>query len=197
MLPDHVGSPGPLRLTVGAGVEGSAPAADVRFGLNESFAIYLEGVWHVDAPLLGAGLRLAAGRKGDTLYAYAWTEGHLRPALTTEVTQALAGGDMALGLGVSWLKLPLVASLEGGLVLGIPVAEVELPDEDLRSAVDQQGGLFGVQRARLGLQLGDHLQLAARASLGLPISALRLDRPEDDLISPWDLRLGAQALARF
>ena len=100
MLPDHVGGPGAGNVALGAGVERLAPALDVRWGVLEALALTFEGVWNRKAPRLGVQMRAAAGRSRGTLFALAWAEGHARPVLTTEVSDAFAGGDVGGGLGV-------------------------------------------------------------------------------------------------
>jgi hypothetical protein len=196
MLPDHVGSPGTGRIAVGAGVEGLAPAVDVRWGVIDALALTFEGVWHPDAPRIGLQARGAAGRSRGTLFASAWGEGHLRPALTTDISESLAGADVAAGLGLVVVQGAFSVALEGGLALGFPVATEGLGRLDA-TWIDQQGGLFGLQRGTIAVDLGGHVELAFLASFALPIDSVTFRRRGEDVIGQWDVRLGGRLVTRF
>lgn len=195
VLPDHAGSPRPGEVALGAGVEDLQPAAEVRVGVFDFLAFQVEGVWHPEAPLVGGGFRAAAGNN-RSLYATAWAEGHLRPLLREDITEPLAGSDVAVGFGVTALSGPFAANLDGGVALGIPVVEVTLDNLD-REAIDQQGGLFGMQRLTLALDLGDHVQLAVRGSFALPVDSVRFNRRDQDVLGTWDARVGGRVFVRF
>lgn len=196
MLPDHVGGPGGGRVAVGAGVEGRAPVVDVRWGIVDALAVSFEGLWNEEAPRLGVGLRGATGRSGSELFALAWAEGHLRPVLTTDVARSISGGDVGGGLGVvvqgDWAS----AGLEGGLAVGLPAQDGRVPGVDA-TQIDQRSGLFGVQRAFLAADLGDHLELALLAAFAVPVGSVSFRRESEDVVGRWDVRLGGRALARF
>jgi hypothetical protein len=196
MLPDHVGGPGAGNVALGAGVERLAPALDVRWGVVDALALTFEGVWNAKAPRLGVQLRTAAGRSRGTLFALAWAEGHLRPVLTTEVTDAFAGGDLGGGLGVVAVQDWVAVGLDGGVALGLPVGTVAIPDLD-PTQIDQQGGVFGVQRGFIAVDLGDHLEVAVHASFAVPIQSVSFKRRNEDLVGQWDVRLGGRVLTRF
>jgi hypothetical protein len=195
-LPSHVAGPGAGHVALGAGFEGSRPAADLRVGLWRFLTVQAEGVWNPDAPLVGGALRLAAGSKGKVLFANAWLEGHLRPLLTEDITEPLAGSDAGAGLGVVALWGPLSVALDGGMALGIPVVEVSLTDVE-RTAIDQQGGLFALQRVTLGVDIGDHVGLAVHGSFAMPIDSVRFNRRDENVLGTWDTRLGGRALLRW
>lgn len=196
MLPEHVGAPGAGRVAVGAGVEALAPAVDVRWGIVDALALTFEGVWHPDAPRIGLQVRGAAGRSGGTLFAVAWGEGHLRPALTTEITESLAGADVAGGLGLVVVEGPFSVGLDGGLALGFPVATAGIERLDA-TWVDRQGGLFGLQRGVIALDVGDHFGLAFLASFAVPIDTVTFRRSGEDVLGQWDVRIGGRLLTRF
>jgi hypothetical protein len=195
-LPPTVGSPGGGNVALGAGVDGTAPAAEVRWGVAPFLAVGVEGAWHPRAPLVGGRVRLAAGDSHRFLFADAWAEGHLRPVVTSDITQSLAGSDVAAGLGLVALWRAFSVGIDGGVALGIPVVEVQLDDVD-RDAIDQQGGLFGVQRLTLAFDLGDHVELAARGAFAVPIDSVHFDRRERDVLGRWDVQLGGRLFVRF
>ena len=201
-LPDNVGSPGAGRIAVGVGAEGNALAADLRAGVLSLLSVKLEGVWHSSAPLVGGGVQIAAGRLRGALSAHAWLEGHLRPVVSTDITRPLAGGDLAVGVGVTVGPnvevgpVDLIFTLEGGLGLGLPAFDVELEGLD-PDAMDQQGGLFGVERIGVAADLGDRFELAVRATFTVPIGSLRFRRTEEELLERWNLQLGGRILLRF
>lgn len=191
-LPDHVAGPGPLRLAVSGGVENLRPAATVHLGVFDWLALYVDGVWHDEAPLLGAELRLAAGRDQRGLwFAHAFFEGHLRPVFDADV---ISGADVGGGIGVVLRWHDVVARVDGGLTLGFegPAAGID------ERYVDQRGGLFGLQRALLGYDLFEHLELALTSRLGIPVTPVRVESPTDDEFADrWDVRWGARATVRF
>lgn len=196
-LPAHVGGPGAGHVAIGAGVEDlDDPAVDLRLGLHRLVAVHLEGVWHPRAPLVGGAVRVAAGSNRRVLFANAWVQGHLRPVITTDVRESLAGSDVGAGLGVVALWGPLSVGVDGGIALGIPVVEVELADIDPHD-IDQQGGLFGLQRITLALDLGDHVELATHGSFALPVDSVRFNRRNEDVVGAWDARLGGRVFVRF
>ncbi len=195
-LPSHVASPGAGHVAIGGGFEGVRPAADLRVGIWRFLTVHAEGIWNADAPLVGGGLRLAAGSKGRSLFANAWLEGHLRPLLTEDITEPLAGSDAAAGLGVVALWGPLNAALDGGLALGIPVVEVSLSDVE-RTAIDQQGGLFALQRVTLGVDVGDHVGLSVHGAFAMPIDSVRFNRRDENVLGTWDTRFGGRLLLRW
>lgn len=196
MLPDHVGGPGAGRWALGAGVERLAPVVDVRWGVADAFALTFEGVYNQKAPRLGVQLRGAAGRSRGTLFALAWAEGHARPVFTTEVSETFAGGDVGTGLGLVAVHDWAAVGLEGGLALGLPVDTVHIPDLD-PTWIDQQGGLFGVQRGFVALDLGEHVELAVQASFGVPLGSVSFRRRNEDVVGDWDVRLGGRIVTRF
>lgn len=195
-LPAYVGSPGLHRLAVGVGLDGTAPAADLRFGLLPFMSVTAEGVWHPTAPLVGGAIRLAAGRARQLLSAHAWLEGHVRPVISTDVTRPVAGGDVGLGVGVDITPSIFIVRLDGGMGLGIPVFDVVFDDLD-EDAVDQQGGLFALQRVLVAADIGDHLELAAHGAVAIPVGSVRFDRGEDELLGRWDVRIGGRIIVRM
>lgn len=196
MLPDNVQGPGASRVAVGAGVEGRVPAVDVRVGILDALALTVDGVWNPKAPRLGMQLRGAAGHTSRGLFALAWAEGHLRPVITTDVTQSVAGSDFGAGLGLvvatGWASM----GVDGGVALGLPLADVNVSGVD-RTQVDQQGGFFGLQRAFLGVDLGDHLGFLFLAAFAVPIDSVTFRRRNEDLVGDWDFRLGGRVVVRF
>ena len=196
MLPDNVGGPGAERWAIGLGVERLVPALDVRWGILDALAVTFEGVWNPKAPRLGFQVRGAAGRSRGTLFALAWAEGHVRPVMTTEVSRSLAGGDLGGGLGVVAVEGWAAVGLDGGLALGLPVADISISGLD-PTYIDQQGGVFGIQRGFIAVDLGDHLELAFLASFAVPVSSVSFKRRSEDFLGEWDVRLGGRVIARF
>ena len=197
-LADNVASPGAGRVAVGAGVEGVQridPTVDVRVGVHDLLGVLVEASWHPRAPLLGLQLRVAAGRTRDA-FAAVWFEGHLRPVLTSEVTDVLAGGDLGLGVGLAVRGGDFTASLDGGFAVGMPRGGVALDDID-PTRVDQQGGFFGVQRLALGYDLSDHFGVVGQAAFALPLDSVRYNRRGQEILGVWETRLGARLVARF
>jgi hypothetical protein len=116
-----------------------------------------------------------------------WVEGHLRPVLTDQVQDAVAGGDAGLGVGAVVRGGDLSVGMDGGVSLGVPVGDHQLKDLD-PTRVDQQGGLFGVQRLWLGYDLGDHFGLLGNAGFALPIQSVRYNRRSEEVLGTWDVR---------
>jgi len=194
-LADNIASPGAGRLAIGAGLEGDAPAVDVRVGLHDALGLLVDASWHPRAPLLGLQARVAAGRTRDA-FAAVWLEGHLRPVLTSDVTDMVAGGDLGVGVGLTVRGGAFTASMDGGFSLGMPRGGVALEDID-PTRVDQQGGVFGVQRLALALDVTDHLGVEGHAAFALPFDSVRYNRRGQEILGVWDTRLGARLLARF
>jgi len=196
MLPEHVGAPGAGRVAVGAGVETLSPAIDVRWGVVDALSLTFEGVWHPDAPRVGVQVRGAAGRSGGSIFAVAWGEGHLRPALTTEITESLAGADVAGGLGLVVVEGPFSVGLDGGIALGFPLATAGIEQMDT-TFVDRRGGLFGLQRGVISLDVSDHFGLAFLASFAVPVDSVTYRRGSEDALGQWDVRIGGRIVTRF
>lgn len=194
-LPAHVGNPGGGRAALAMGIEGEAPAAAVRLGVSDEVSLSLTGVWHPDAPLVGATLTVAAGRSKGQLFAHAWVQGQLRPVITTEVQETFSGADATVGLGAVWWPGPFVISLDGGVALGLPINPFE--GEIVGGKVDQRNGFFGLQRVAIALEIGDHVELSGRGTFTIPLAALELERPEEELVESWDIRFGAYLSLRW
>jgi len=194
-LADNVASPGAGRVALGVGVEGEAPVVDVRLGLHDVLSLLVDASWHPRAPLLGLQARVAAGRARDA-FAAVWFEGHLRPVVTSEVSDLVAGGDLGVGVGLAVRGGDFTASMDGGFSAGMPRGGVALDDID-PTRVDQQGGFFGVQRLALGYDFTDHLCAEGHAVFALPLDSVRYNRRGQEILGVWDTRLGARLVARF
>jgi hypothetical protein len=194
-LPAAVASPGAGRVAAGLGLEARAPVVDLRIGVHDLIAVLVDATWHPKAPLLGTQVRIAAGRSRDA-FAAVWVEGHLRPVLTDQVKDAVAGGDAGLGVGAVVRGGDLSVGMDGGVSLGVPVGDHQLKDLD-PTRVDQQGGLFGVQRLWLGYDLGEHVGLLGNAGFALPIQSVRYNRRSEEVLGTWDVRLGARLVVRL
>jgi hypothetical protein len=194
-LPAAVSSPGAGRLAAGLGLEARAPVVDVRIGVHDLITVLVDATWHPKAPLLGTQVRIAAGRSRDA-FAAVWVEGHLRPVITDQVEDAVAGGDAGLGVGAVVRGGDLSVGMDGGVSLGVPVGDHRLKDLD-PTRVDQEGGLFGVQRLWLGYDLGEHFGLLGNAGFALPIQSVRYNRRSEEVLGTWDVRFGARLVVRL
>lgn len=190
-LPRHAESPSPGHVTLSAGIQDLQPTVGVRIGLVDWWDLRVDGVWFEDAPLLGAQMRFAVGGRDDNLFAHVWTEGHLRPLFAAEV---ISGFDLGGGIGLVGLWRGLSVRLDGGLAVGVALERATAVDA---TAVDQQGGLFGLQRLRLGWDLLDWLAVAGSVAVAIPFGELD---PADDgaeVVRAWDLVLGTWLAVRI
>ncbi|MFN3201518.1 MAG: hypothetical protein ACE366_24160 [Bradymonadia bacterium] len=194
-LSGHVASPGDGRVAVEGGVDGVAPTGEVRIGISRQAVFALEGVWSPDAPLVGGTLQIAAGRPRESIFAHAWLQGLVRPVLTTAVQDTFSGAQTTVGLGFTWWPDPFVLTIEGGVALGIPISPFD--GEVVGSTIDQRKGFFTVQEVSLGIELGEHLQLSGWANFNLPLSALDLERPEEEFLDAWEARFGGRVALRW
>ncbi len=191
-LPDHVTAPGARHVALSLGVENLHPSAELHLGLLDLLAVHLSGTWIPDAPLFGAEVRVAAGHsQRGLLHAHAFAEGHLRPVFDADV---ISGADVGAGVGIFITWGALVARLDGGASIGIEGPSAGVDD----TFVDQRGGFFALQRALLGLDLFDRVEVALTSRLGIPVAPVRVESATDDRFADrWDVRWGARASVRF
>ncbi len=185
-----MGGPGPEAVAVGVGVESLRPHVELGVAPLDWLTLRMDATLERTAPRAGAQVDFAAGVARDLLYVHIYASGHLRPLFTTEV---LSGMDAHTGIGIVGLFGALVFGVEGGLALGLRLQSAGVDPE----AIDQQGGLFQVQRLRLAYDLWERVELQARAQFAFPISDLRLDRDEENFVRIWDARFGGLLLVRF
>lgn len=194
-LPAHATAPGEGRFAVAGGLDGDDPAGAIYLGLASAVTLIFHGVWSADAPLIGGTLQIAAGRARESIYAHAWIHGDVRPALTSAVDDTFSGAQIAAGLGATWWPAPFSLLIEGGFALGLPI--VPFDGDIVGSDIDQRHGVFAVQRLQLAVDLGDHVQLGGWSALEVPLSALEVERPEEDLATVWRMRLGGHLALRW
>lgn len=192
-LPQHVGSPQPGEFTVAIGFEGRLPAFDLRMPVADWVRLDVELNLHRSAPLLASEVTFAADTPRPGLNAHAFMGLGLRPAFDGSV---LSGAQVLSGVGVVGVWGAFVAAAEGGTAIGLSFNRADVTNID-PLAVDQQGGLFALQRLTLGYDLFDRLQLAMRLVFALPLDAIALDQAQDDAFPESEFRLGGRLAIRF
>ena len=191
-LPSHVGAPVPGEVTFALGVERTLPALDLRLPVARWARLDTKLEIHPQAPILGAEALLGAGGRRGPLQAHAFAGADLRPVFGRAV---FSGLRLNLGVGLTGRWGDFVAVAEGGGALGLAFNPVDDDGID-PDAVDQQGGVFVLQRYQLGWDFFERVQLAGTVAIALPLNAVQIGQ-RDEALPTAEVRLGARVALRF
>ncbi len=191
-LPSHVGAPVPGQVTVAVGMERAQPTLALRLPTARWVRLDTQLEIHRSAPLIGSEVLMAAGGRSGPLQAHAFAGVDLRPVFGQDVVSGLR---FAGGLGVTGHFGRWSAIAEGGGALGLAFNPVDTDGVD-PDAVDQQGGVFLLQRYQVGVDLFDRVQLAVTTAIALPVNEVPIGQ-QDDAVPSAEVRLGARVAVRF
>jgi hypothetical protein len=192
-LPQHVASPQPGQVSFGLGIEGTRPAGDFRLPLADWVRLDLQLELHPEAPLMAGEVIFAAGAPRGPLTAHVFLGAALRPMFSAQV---ISGAQFIGGFGLVGVWQQWMASAEGGGAIGLSYEPVQTESLDA-DTIDQQGGVFALQRLTFGYDFAQRIQIMGRLTFALPLDALTLGEERDTAFPESEVRFGLRLFVRF